>query len=95
LNFNNGTDDVIINGANVDNHGNIISPSIKKTTISANSTNVSVLKKSKKIKLKLKLNTSSTNDGTKPYIRFKKESKIIINAGIDLKTNISINPFNK
>lgn len=95
LNFNNGTDDVIINGANVDNHGNIISPSIKKTTISANSTNVSVLKKSKKIKLKLKLNTSSTTDGTKPYIRFKKESKIIINAGIDLKTNISINPFNK
>lgn len=95
LNFNNGTDDVIINGANVDNHGNIISPSIKKTTISANSTNAAVLKKSKKIKLKLKLNTSSTTDGTKPYIRFKKESKIIINAGIDLKTNISINPFNK
>ena len=94
LNFNNGTDDVIISGANVDNYGNVISPSLKKTTISANSTNISVLKKSKKLRLKLKLNTSATSDGTKPYIRFKKESKIIINAGVNLNTNITINPFN-
>ncbi|MDD2529788.1 MAG: hypothetical protein PHN41_01010 [Bacteroidales bacterium] len=95
LNINNGTNDVIINGANVDINGNVTSPSMKKTTISANSTNIAILKKSKKIILKLKLNTSATNDGTKPYIRFKKDSKIIINAGVNLKTNISINPFNK
>lgn len=91
LKVNNGTDNVVINGANVDNYGNVTSPSIKKTTISANSTNIAILKKSKKLKIKLILNTSSANDGTKPYIRFKKENKIKINAGINLNTNISIN----
>lgn len=95
ININNGANNVVINGANVDNHGNVISPTSKKTTISATSTNISILKRSKKLRLKLKLNTSTASDGSKPFIRFKKENKIIISAGINLNTNITINPFNK
>jgi hypothetical protein len=93
LNINNGDDNILINGANVDNNGNILTPVSKKTTIHANRTNVDILKRSKKLKIKLKLNSSSVNN-VKPFIRFQKEFKIVVNAGVDLNISTTINPFN-
>ena len=83
-NANNNT----ISGANVDSHGNIISPSTKTTKITITASNFDIIKNANKMKLKLLLNTSSS-DSNKPYIRLNKDSKVSVSLGIDLKTNIT------
>jgi hypothetical protein len=89
IDVNNGQDDIIVKGANIDNYGNIISPSQKISTITINATNFDILKNAAKIKLKLKLNTSSNNN-VKPFVRFKKDSKISVSLGVDIKGQITL-----
>ncbi len=89
IDVNNGQDDIIVKGANIDNYGNIISPSQKNSTITIDATNFDILKNAAKIKLKLKLNTSSNNN-VKPFVRFKKDSKISVSLGVDIKGQITL-----
>ena len=89
IDVNDGQDNIIVKGANIDNYGNIISPSQKISTITINATNFDILKNAAKIKLKLKLNTSSNNN-VKPFVRFKKDSKISVSLGVDIKGQITL-----
>ncbi|MDR0970810.1 MAG: hypothetical protein LBM25_00285 [Bacteroidales bacterium] len=82
-------DNILVEGAVVDQNGSILSPSYSTTAILIDEDNFKLLKDAFNMKLVLKLNTSSYQDN-KPFIRLHKDSKLSVSLSLDVKANITI-----
>ncbi|MDR0789756.1 MAG: hypothetical protein LBO06_03055 [Bacteroidales bacterium] len=79
---------VLIQGANVDSYGNIISPKAQNVNIEVNSSKYEAMRKADKIQIKVVLNTPSVG-GSQPFIRIKKEASLKMKLGVKAQGNIT------
>lgn len=83
---------IFIKGAPVDSYGKIFdfnSISFKKTEVLITKEKFEVLRNSSKSKIRLLLNSSSEDNGNKPFIRLSNNAQLIMKLGVDIETNLS------
>lgn len=82
---------ITVQGADVDAYGSVLNFAniqYKKTEVLITSDKFDVLSKANKLKIRLTLNTSSDNNGNKPFIRLANEARMSIKVGLDVNARL-------
>lgn len=78
-----------VKGAPVDANGNVLTPLADNVVAEIMAEKYNKLVDASKVRLAVTLNTSAESNGNRPYIRFKKDSRIRVKASVKAVANIT------
>ena len=80
---------LVIEGSPVDSDGNVLRPRQDNIKLELTAEKYEVLRQASSVKFAIRLNTSSDSGSNRPYVRFKKDAAVRINASVKAITNIT------